>query len=234
MRNCQPTSSKNQVRRNLFFSRSNFIHALALGLMGTISFAGGCSNNAGPAANGSGTVAPVSSPQQDTEGERPNLIATEIRQKLIGAWLGQAAIDRDRLNQVLATLPEDRRREVERLASEFLTTNAALAFDDSGSFEQEIEVVPASGEPLQAGGFGRWSALETDLMRDQILVEAKMELTDGSRISDQLRFQFASDGQMSQLVELGEELAVCRPTIVFQKQVVPAANIAEGTKIELK
>jgi hypothetical protein len=203
-------------------------------LMCLVTITSGCSSDSGSNSTGSGTVAPTSSPQNDSKTDRPNLIATELRQKLIGTWLGQASIDRSRLEQVLATLPEDRRADVERLAREFLTTTAALAFDDDGRFEQELEVVPTDGQPVQAGGFGQWLALETDCSQQQVLIEAKTELMDGAKITDRLRFQFAAEGQMRQLIDLGSELAGCSPTIIFQKQTLPADGLAEGAKADLK
>jgi hypothetical protein len=235
---CDQKEKTGQVRCQTkpWRSRLSVVGIAILTLLPCLASLNGCSNPAESQSNGPGKVAPVSTPQQDTQGERPNLIASEMRQKLVGIWLGRASIDQNRLNQVLASVSQDRRTEIEKLVRDFLTTSAAIEFGDSGSFEQEIEIVPQDGEAaVQASGLGRWQALETNRASQQVAVEASMQLTDGSQMVDQLRFQFgASDQEMTQLISLGAELAGCQPAIIFQKQSPALTNLAEGSKEELK
>ncbi len=192
----------------------------------------GCNGSTGSPATDNGQS---STPESTEKQQKQELIASaDVHQKLVGAWLGSAFLDEQRLVEKLESLPNDRQTAAVNLADEFLTTVVAMDLRQDGSLELEIEVTPFGSQPLRDGGVGTWRIVETSA--DQVLIEMRTKLSDGEVTTDRHRFRYYPDGnQIAQLVPLGADLDPCNPVIILHRQPVSQTNMAEQTAVgELK
>ena len=119
-------------------------------------------------------------------------------------------------------------------ARSFLSTVIAIDFRKDGTVENEMEIVSTNGQVLRDGATGTWSVIEST--SESILVETEEKLSDGTTSKSQTRYQFlTNDNEFAMPVEVSQELAQFNARIVFQRQSLPATNIAEnpnGTQIK--
>ncbi len=188
----------------------------------------GCNGSPGSPATENGQS---NSPESTEMQPKQELIASvDVQRKLVGAWLGSAFLDEQRLVEKLESLPDDRQTAALNLADEFLTTEVAMELRQDGSLELEIEVTPFGRQPLRDGGVGNWQIVETSA--DQVLVEMQTTLSNGEVTTDRHRFRFYPDGnKIAQLVPLGADLDPCNPLIILQRQPLSPTNMAEQAAV---
>ena len=170
----------------------------------------------------------TNSETSQTEEALQDQVATiSLQQKLTGVWLGAAQLDQaplqDALNQML---PAERAVTLTKARS-FLSTVIAIDFRKDGTVENEMEIVSTNGQVLRDGATGTWSVIEST--SEGILVETVEKLSDGTTSKSQTRYRFlTNDNEFAMPVEVGQELAQFNARIVFQRQSLPATNIAEN------
>ncbi len=170
----------------------------------------------------------TNSETSQTEEALQDQVATiSLQQKLTGVWLGAAQLDQAPLQDALNQMPPAERAVTLTKARSFLSTVIAIDFRKDGTVENEMEIVSTNGQVLRDGATGTWSVIEST--SEGILVETVEKLSDGTTSKSQTRYRFlTNDNEFAMPVEVGQELAQFNARIVFQRQSLPATNIAEN------
>ena len=102
----------------------------------------------------------------------------------------------------------------------------AVEYKSDGTVENDLELVAVDGQLLRDGSAGTWSIVKSD--ESQIVIETAESLADGSIASSQVTYRFGSQpDQFVVAVPVNEDLQACDAVLVFQRQTLPAANLAE-------
>lgn len=170
----------------------------------------------------------TNSETSQTEEALQDQVATiSLQQKLTGVWLGAAQLDQAPLQDALNQMPPAERAVTLTKARSFLSTVIAIDFRKDGTVENEMEIVSTNGQVLRDGATGTWSVIEST--SEGILVETVEKLSDGTTSKSQTRYRFlTNDNEFAMPVEVGQDLAQFNARIVFQRQSLPATNIAEN------
>ena len=144
-------------------------------------------------------------------------LKNQIRDQLVGVWLGGAYLDEDLLAQRLQDCTPEAGDEILRKAQYFAGTMMAIDFRPDGSLENEIEIVPPSGQPQREQGLGSWRIAQ--IAEDGFVVEIAEKHIDGSVTKSQKVYRFYDDGDhFAVSIPLDGVLGECNPLIVFERQ----------------
>jgi hypothetical protein len=214
----------------------------ALAIAMCFSLAIGCAK-APPESNDAKKSAPASMPQTETQSETDGLSTTtesttpEAKlnpDRVVGIWLGTAAFNEANLKSKLNSLEEMRQDNVIAQAESFLSTVMAIEFRRDGSFENDLEMVAVDGQPLRDGTQGQWRMVESN--GQAFVIETTETSTEGTTSTSQATYQLGQDvNEFSLSVPVTADLQGCDARLVFKRQLIPVADVAEGaTGTQLK
>lgn len=145
----------------------------------------------------------------------PQRTLTRVEQKLVGVWLGSAALE-DKLVEAVFEAQADDAAKVAFVdqAESFLSTAMALHFKSDGTFEQDIEQAAAG---IRQSGIGSWKVLE--VQANEILVETVERDVDGNEVVAQRKFRLYPNGKaFAMQAPVSATLSKCNPRLVFTLQ----------------
>jgi len=194
--------------------------AFALGC-GLVICVIGCVKPVGDDSNSEG---PTDASQVQLKRDSVTSISPQL---LTGVWLGQASLDREKLQQKIAGLSPPQQQVVAAKATSFLTTVMAMDFRSDGTVENEIEIVSIDGQSLRDGSIGQWKVVESTT--DGLMVETAEKLANGSIVTDKMFYRFFDDGnQVAISARVSEDLEGCDTMIVFERRTLLPTNVATG------
>ena len=149
-------------------------------------------------------------------------------QKLIGVWFGRASLDAQRLQQHLATLPDETTRAgLQSAAETFTATEIAMMLSDDGTLEIEVEMKLPGGQAFRDTANGTWKTVRQD--NRSVVIEITEKLPNGMVDVSQKRIDFLSDDDHFKMSRnVGPELADFNPQIVFERQVLGPEEVAQN------
>ena len=92
---------------------------------------------------------PTETVQNQTADTAPPSRKEQLRQQLVGVWLGGAFFDEVALKQRVAQLPPEEAQDVVSSAQFFAGTVMAIDFRENGTLENDIEIVSPNGEKVR-------------------------------------------------------------------------------------
>ena len=162
-----------------------------------------------------------------TDVSQDQVLETLSAQQLSGVWLGEAVLDEVKLQNKVGQLPAESREFVLAKARSFLSTVMAIEFRADGTVENDLAIVSVDGQVLRDGSIGSWRVVENK--DDGLVVETQERLTDGTTATDQVFYKFFDNGnRFAMAVPVNEDLQGCNAMLVFGRQAMPAANLADG------
>lgn len=170
------------------------------------------------------TVDSGGSPQSGSEATSAQGSVVTPR-SLTGAWLGEAAIDQEKLQSKMAQLDKEAQALAGIRAKSFLSTAMAMEFHENGTVDNEVEVISTQGKFLREGSSAVWKVLETK--PHALLVQIQEKLPNGTVATERMFFQFSADrNKMAVGVPVGPDLQGCDAMIVFERKSLPPTNVA--------
>jgi hypothetical protein len=152
----------------------------------------------------------------------------EMRCSLVGIWLGQAALDMDKLQQKLAALEDDSRAELESLVQDFMTTIMAIDFHDDGTMDSEIELTFGGQNSELETSHGTWKIIQ--VQQNSVTVATVEQLADGTIEESQQSFEFHEDQSvLVTSVPVQNGLLDLNPRLVFHREFLTPPNDMAAT-----
>jgi len=181
----------------------------SLGLFSLI----GCSSETG------NTQPAGKQPQQAADqvaGPNGSKVMSEVEQKLVGLWLGGAAIEEAEVKKAIEAKADLVAQEkLLTQAENFLSTEMAIQFSPDGTMEQHVEIF-VGGEKQEMIGVGTWRVAKH---RDnKAVVEVIETAADGTETKTERLFQFYPNGESFVMpAPVIDELADFNAVMVFQR-----------------
>jgi len=144
-------------------------------------------------------------------------VRDQIREQLVGVWLGGAYIDEVVLAEKLKNYSPQESEEILRQAQYFAGTIMAIDFKSDGSLINDIEISSPSGQRQREEGHGTWRIAQ--VADDGFVVEISEQHEDGSVSQSQKVYKFYDDGNhFAVSIPLANLLGECNPLIIFERQ----------------
>lgn len=188
-----------------------------------LCFTAGCAKSEAPKPSG-GTDDATSQAQPTPQDKIAQSFTSE---NLMGIWLGNATLDEAKLRRKLQPLTSERQQLAIAKATSFLSTVMAVEYKHDGTLENDLELMSIDGKVLRDGSTGFWRVVEPKV--DGLVIETQETLSDGSIATSQSYLKFFAEGnRFVAAVPIGEDLQGCDAMLVFERQTLPDANLAEG------
>ena len=165
-------------------------------------------------------VTKKSTPSSTEKAETPVVDRkAELRDKLVGIWLGAAYLDENLLNEKLNGLPQEEASAIIQQAQFFAGTEMAIEFRPNGSLENDVEITAPDGQTIREGGQGTWKIVQVD--GESFVVEIAERQGDGSMTSSQKVYKFYEDGDhFAVSIPLDNILGQCNPLLIFERKIL--------------
>jgi len=150
----------------------------------------------------------------------------EMKQALVGVWLGMPQLNQDRLKTKLSSLDADAKARLMTFVQNFQTTVMAIEYGANGRVYSEIQV-NVDNKPVFEASEGSWTI--TGATQDRLSVNTVEELPDG-KLSQSLReFTFyENQNVMVTAIPTHPELSDLEPQLVFTREDLNQAEAIEA------
>ncbi len=213
------------MSKPVFFFQQNLARFL-LAVSGiAVCFTIGCarSESPNPVAQGESKIA-----VSPTQAIRRHEITDPITSKnLMGIWLGSATLDEAKFRSKLDNLTSDQQQLALAKATSFLSTVMSVEYKRDGTLVNDLELISIDGQVLRDGSTGSWKVVESK--DDGLVIETQETLSDGSVATGHSYLKFFANGsRFVAAVPVCDDLLGCDAMLVFDRQKLPDASLAEG------
>lgn len=218
------TSNKAQRATTRTISSARFIAVVLISII-----ASGCGQSTTKLADESTSDQATTSVSRASSGINPAAdpaLQNEMKQALVGVWLGMPQLNQERLKTKLSSLDADAKARLMTFVQNFQTTVMAVEYGANGRVYSEIQV-NVDNKPVFEASEGSWTI--TSATQDRLSVNTVEELPDG-KLSQSLReFTFYENRNvMATVIPTHPELSDLEPQLVFTREDLDQADAIQA------
>ena len=156
-------------------------------------------------------------PASDT-GQMKFRSAEEAQQALAGLWVGQAVINQEALNGLLAEMTEPERQALLKESETFMSTQMVIQMTTDGNMKTAVEVTPAGAQTMRGQTLAQWNV--TEVQGNEVMVQSSQQNEQGDTKTTNAVYAVSPDGNRIVLrANIASAFKQCEPLIYLDRQV---------------